>query len=205
MKITKILPLVGKDWVKIWVDGKFFGLVSIDAVVTKGLAVEKELTTEELFELKLQETVKRFIELANLFLSYRPRSVGEVVIHLRKKGAEEDVVDMVVENLIKSGLLDDRKFIHWFLEQRAKFRPRGLIVIKKELFVKRVKPDLIDEVFGEIESSNFELAMARQAAEKYGRKKIKVDKKEFKQKLFNYLRRLGFGYEVIKAIVDEAG
>jgi len=79
-------------------------------------------------------------------LSYRPQSVAEMKIKLKRSGADQIIINQVIDDLIKRGVLDDLKFAAWWVEQRVKFRPRGNYALTQELAQKGIARDIIDSV-----------------------------------------------------------
>jgi len=205
MEITKISTGGKKGWVKLYVDNRFVGLVSGEAVFLEKLKAGERISKEKLEKIKSGEEGRRFLEMAVNYLSYRPRSCWEVENFLKRKKATSKVIGKVEEKLKKLKLLNDGEFSRWFLEQRAKFRPRGLRAIRSELYKKRVDSKVIDEVLAEFEGGDFELGNARKMAEKFKKRKARLKGRDFRDKLYSYLAGLGFGYDTIKTVIDEMG
>ncbi|MEA3377684.1 MAG: RecX family transcriptional regulator, partial [Chloroflexota bacterium] len=112
-----------KDRVNVYLDGQFaFGLAAIEAA---RLRVGQKLSDDEVVELQTKDQIERAYERALNYLSYRPRSEAEVRRSLGKKDVEEAVIDAVIGRLKRAGLLDDREFAKYWVDNRARFNPRG--------------------------------------------------------------------------------
>jgi len=112
-----------KDRVNVYIDGQFaFGLAAIEAA---RLQVGQTLSDDDVARLRVRDEVERAYERALNFLSYRPRSEAEVRRNLYKKDVEDEVVEVVVERLTRAGLVDDREFARYWVENRLQFNPRG--------------------------------------------------------------------------------
>lgn len=108
-----------KNRVNVYVDGQFaFGLAAIEAA---HLRVGQTLGDGDVARLQRQDEVERAYERALNFLSYRPRSEAEVRRKLREKNVEDEVIEVVVERLTRTGLLDDREFARYWVENRLQF------------------------------------------------------------------------------------
>ncbi|MCH7522694.1 MAG: RecX family transcriptional regulator, partial [Chloroflexi bacterium] len=65
-------------------------------------------------------------------LTYRSRSEAEIRRRLQGRFTGE-VIDRILADLRRQGLLDDAAFAREWREQREKFRPRGPGIIRQEL------------------------------------------------------------------------
>ena len=86
------------------------------------------------------------MDAAATFLGVRPRSVDETRRRLRHLGYPDALVDTVVERLIEMNYLDDAAFARAWVESRDRARPRGDMALRRELALKGVPRELIDDV-----------------------------------------------------------
>ena len=186
-----------KDRVNVYLDGAFaFGLAAVEAM---HLHVGQTLSADEIVELQMKDEVERAYERALNYLSYRPRSKAEVRRNLRRKNVEEQVIDVVIGRLTRSGLLDDEEFARYWVNNRARFNPRGLRGLRYELRQKGVSRDIIDEAL-----TGFDVqAAARQVAVAGARRLSQEAPRDFRRKLKAYMARRGFSYSVIRPLVQE--
>jgi regulatory protein len=186
-----------RDRVNVYLDGAFaFGLAAVEAV---HLHVGQMLTAEEIAELQMKDDIERAYERALNYLSYRPRSRFEVRRSLRGKDVDEQVIDVVIERLTRAGLVDDREFAQYWVDNRARFNPRGFRGLRYELRQKGVSHDIIDGVLSDFDVQ----AAARKAAEAGARRLSQETPQDFSRKLKAYLARRGFSYGLVKPLVDE--
>ena len=89
------------------------------------------------------------MEAAAAFLSVRPRSVTETRRRLRHNGYPEALVEEVLSRLIEMEYLDDAAFAKAWVESRDRSKPRGEIALRRELALKGVARDVVDEVLAE--------------------------------------------------------
>ncbi len=186
-----------KDRVNVYLDGRFaFGLAAIEAA---RLQVGQTLGDADVARLRNQDEIERAYERALNFLSYRPRSEAEVRRNLRGKNLEEKAVEGVIERLTRAGLLDDREFARYWVENRLQFKPRGVRALRQELWEKGVPDAVIAEA---IEGFDEEDA-ARRVAEAGARRMAHLESRDFRRKLNAYMARRGFSYAVIRPLVEE--
>ncbi len=188
-----------KERVNVYIDDQFaFGLAAIEAM---RLQVGQVLSTEEIIQLKHADQMEVAHERALNFLSYRPRSQAEVRRNLFKKDIDESVVDQVIARLSRAGLVDDKAFAHYWVENRKKFKPRGRRALRYELRRKGVKDVIIDEVLSEYDETPGAYQVASKRAARLARRG--TDLATFRQKLYGFLKRRGFAYPVIRDTLDQ--
>lgn len=125
-------------------------------------------------------------------LSYRPRTVQEIKLRLKKISDSSKLIKKVIDRLIKENLLNDQEFTSWWIDQRTRFKPKGNFALKAELFQKGVNRDII--------SSN----LLTPSQEKILAKKVLTSKHLLsKPKAIQRLKYRGFSSSVIYKIIDE--
>jgi regulatory protein len=186
-----------KDRVNVYLDGKFaFGLAAIEAA---RLRVGLELDDDDIARLRRRDDAERAYERALNFLSYRPRSEAEVRRNLHKKQIGDAVVEEVVERLARIGMLDDREFARYWVDNRVEFNPRGARALRQELWEKGVPGPVIEDVLADLD----EEAAARKALETGTRRFSHLEPRDFRRKLEAYLARRGFSRVVFGPLVEE--
>jgi len=201
--ITAIEPQKKKkERFNIFVDGKFAVGLDAETLVKSGLKIGQEISEKEIEKLIFENETNKLMDKALRFLSFRPRSERELRDHLKKKLSKRsiDAIDTVIGRLKHLGYVDDVKFSQWWVEQRQTHSPRGARLIKSELFQKGMAQEVIEEVLSEDEEGEVEQAL--KAAKKKLRSYQKLNHREFKQKMGQYLARRGFDWEVIKETLD---
>ena len=125
------------------------------------------------------------------FVSFRPRSVAEV---RRRVGRdfEQPVVEQVLASLERYGYLDDAEFARQWRNSRERRKPRGAFLLRRELRGKGVSDELIDATLVGLDEADG----AYRAGQKPARRWLAGDAMpytEFRRKMWEYLRRRGFG------------
>jgi regulatory protein len=147
----------------------------------------------------MKDDIERAYGRALDYLSYRPRSESEVRRNLREKDVADRTVDVVIGRLKRAGFLDDREFARYWVNNRARFNPRGLRGLRHEMQQKGVSRAIIDEALVTFDVE----AAARKTAEAGSRRLAHEDPSAFRRKLQAYMARRGFSYAVIKPLVEE--
>lgn len=184
--------------VNIYLDGVYaFGLARITAAWLK---VGQSLSREKIAQLKAQDTQEGAYQRALRLLSFRPRSSAEIRQRLEKLGYDEETIDSVMGRLLRSGLIDDSRFAREWAENRKEFRPRSRRALEYELRQRGLDREAIDQALEGLDES----CLALQAARKHARKLHGLPLTEFRRKLYAFLARRGFNYEVAKPAVEQA-
>jgi len=152
---------------------------------------------------------EKYLNSALRYLSFRPRSEKEVVDKLKEKKAPSEIIDRIVLQLKDHKFLNDEDFARWFIEQRLRFKPKGIRIIKMELKQKGINQEIIDEAIANLSSDeesevpSSDLESARKLVEKKLPKYRDLDKQIIYQKLGSFLARRGFNWDVIKKSIDD--
>jgi regulatory protein len=137
------------------------------------------------------------LDAAYRYLSYRPRSEGEIRQWLRGRRFPRPVIEETIARLKEQNLTDDFAFARFWKDNRLSFRPKSKRLIKKELREKNVSAEIIEQVTGDIddEGTAYKLASTRLPA------LSRLDYPSFYRRLSSYLAYRGFNYEVIRDTV----
>lgn len=133
------------------------------------------------------------------YLSYRPRSEGEVRQHLLRRFPPEEV-EGAIARLHASTLLDDAAFARYWVERRHTASPRGRGLVERELRSKGISRDVAARAAAGLD----EEAAARRAAQRLLRRLKGEEPVLLRRKLYAALRRRGFPGEVIRRVISEA-
>jgi regulatory protein len=138
------------------------------------------------------------LDAAYYYLSYRPRSEGEIRQWLRKRGFPAEVTETAIARLREQNLSDDLAFAQFWKENRLSFRPKSKRLIERELRDKRVDAEIIEQVTKDIDDEEiaYKLGSSRMPALAH------LDYPAFYRRLSSYLTYRGFSYEVIKRTVS---
>ncbi len=184
------------DRVSVYLDGRF--ALGLPAIVAARLVRGQFLTDAEIEALQDGGEVETAYNKVLDYLSYRPRSRAEVEAYLQKRGVAEPQREPIVERLERAGLLDDEAFAQFWVENRERFRPRGLRALRYELRGKGVGEETIEQALAAVDTSE----SAYRSASKRAQQLKHLDQKTFYRKIVEYLARRGFEYEVARETAE---
>ena len=184
--------------VNIFLDGKFAFSLEAELAAKEGLQIGQELASSQIEALAGSDRFHRCLNTAARYLSYRPRSESELRDRLQRRGFDADSIGVVIGRLKETGVVDDIAFARFWKENRETFSPRSQRLTKVELRQKGVAADVIDRIAGVVDDDN----SAYRAALGKARSLSLSDYQGFRRRLGEYLKRRGFGYEVIHRTVE---
>ncbi|KKS14302.1 hypothetical protein A2617_03860 [Candidatus Daviesbacteria bacterium RIFOXYD1_FULL_41_10] len=212
-KVTSVEPQKkNSKRFNVFLDGQFAFGADEDLVVNYRLVPGKIIEQKDLEKLIFEAEVGKLMEkMYNLF-SFRQRSEKEIRDYLktlsfkRKIKDQEEisplVVDLLIERLKQKGMLNDLEFAKAWIEGRRRSKNLGIRALKMELVRKGIGREIIEEVISNEPLAVSEEDLAKLALEKKMRSWKNLDPKKRKQKAIEYLMRKGFGWEIIKAVVE---
>ena len=134
------------------------------------------------------------------FLKFRPRSRFEIQRYLKGKNFLPDTVTDTIRKLEAAGYLNDFDFARLWVESRLRCRPKGVVALRGELRAKGISEEIIQTVLTDIDEHQAAWAAVLPKLRHWN----KLEKEEFKKKVYGYLTRRGFHYSLCSAIFKQA-
>ena len=131
------------------------------------------------------------------YLSYRPRTEAEVQSRLRRRYSLP-LVNEVLQELKRQGLLNDAKFATQWVASRISHKPRSSWVLKRELRAKGVDGELAEQAAQAVDDEE----SAYRAGLKHAGKQEAADFDTFRRRLGGYLKRRGFSDSVSRRTIS---
>lgn len=198
MKITKISQQVKRpNRFSVFVDEKYSFSVGENELIKLELHSGREISEEELARYKDESDLGKWFDKALNLLSFRLRSEWEMRDYLKRKNADPEVIDQILNKLSINGYINDEHFAKRWVENRRLLKPTSRRKLILELKQKRVPSEVIDKVLSEDKSDVDERQILRELVEK--KRARYPDRTKFMQ----YLARQGYGYEDIKSVLSE--
>ena len=152
---------------------------------------------------ELKELVQRALGRAYFYLKFRPRTRKELSDFLHKKAERfhwpEEVVSEAIKELEEEDLINDEKFLKWYVEERNIHKRRSAFALRSELLRHGIAKDLMDEYFSQ--SPVQEESLALEALKQKWHRFERLDKRERFRKSAAFLSRRGFSFDMIKQAV----
>lgn len=196
MKITDIRQQVKRvGRYSIYVDEKFAFGVNESQLLHLGLFKGKEITDDELAELKQESEIGKVFDRTLNLLSIRPRSEWELRDYLKRKSQSPALIDEILNRLSKLGYVNDSSFAKRWVDNRRLLKSISSLKLRAELKQKRIANEIIDKVLADNKVD--EVEVIREIIER------KAKRYPDQQKLMQYLARQGFRYDDIKSALNE--
>jgi regulatory protein len=197
MKLTAIkAQQKSQSRVSLYFDDKFFCGLDMLQLAELRLHVGQEFTEVEAEKLKQEgEFSKAYNRVLN-YLAIRPRSTREVRDYLVRKEYDKTIQERVLQRIIEKDYINDETFAESWARSRAATKPVSKRRLQAELSVKGVK--------NEQQAKAVEAYDERAALRKIIEKKRRHSRYQDPQKFLAYLARQGFGYDLIKEVLEES-
>jgi len=201
-QITDINSQKNKSRINVFLDGNFaFGLdkeVALEHQLSEGV----RLTDEQIEKILYDENKKRAKTKVLDYLNYRARSIKEIREKLREKEIPAEIIDEVVDDFTRVGLLDDEKFAASFVRSRMvkkKVSKRFLLMeLKDKGIPEELGRQIIDDNYGE--QTEYEIAQ-QLLLKKLGKNDLSDSK--IKKRVTDFLHRRGFDWELIWDLIKQ--
>ncbi len=196
MKVTALKQQArNKNRVNIYLDGEY--ALGVAKILAARLAIGQLLDDAALERLRQADEVEVAYERALHFLGPRPRSEAEIKRRLGTAKVPETAVAAVLERLRGAGLVDDKAFASYWVENRTTFRPRSKRLLSMELRQKGLSDEERKTALAGVDDAGSAYAIAKQR----GARLRALEFVEFKRKLGAFLARRGFNYDTIEPVV----
>ncbi len=177
----------------------------VDPVEVRQWRLESGMQVDSSLRARLDLAAQRLAatRLAIRWLAHRARTTREIRQRLHRRGFEEGIIETVIDGLQEKGLLDDEAFAESWVRGRLTARPTGARRLRQELVQQGIAPSLAEEKVRQMVKEEDEDRMARQAALRAWARYRGLDHATRRRRLAGYLRRRGFGWELIAATLRE--
>lgn len=136
-------------------------------------------------------------------LAAKPRGVAQLRERLREK-ADEPIVEQVIARLLELGYLNDEQFAAGFARSRLSFKPQGQRRLRQDLKRQQLDTPTVEQALETAYEEQSEESLIDRTIEKRLRLKGAPTTREESKKLFDYLLRRGFGYDLVMRKVRAA-
>jgi len=152
-----------------------------------------------------EKTRKRTLQRAVNLLAAKPRSIGEMRDRLsEKEWATPEAVEAALDKLKEHKYLDDAQFAESFAASRVRQKPMGRSRVAMDLSRKKIDRETatqaLDKVFDETPESD----LLDEAIIRYTGTKGAPQDRAAQKRLYDYLMRRGFSYDLIASRVRAA-
>jgi len=204
MTITKIeKQKKNKDRWNVFIDGAFACGVNSDTLLKFQLKSGDEIDENKLKEIRDFDEYLYSKKIAFDFLSYRIRSEKELKDKLKGKDISHTSIERTIEHLKELKLINDEEFARQLISEKLASKPVGKAVLRQKLIQKGISFKLSDEILKEYFSEDNEKEFVISNFDKYFRRVEGLDRQQKRKKMFDYLARKGFDFDIIKQVINE--
>lgn len=202
LKITDLKQGVrNPERVNVYVDDKFSFSLDVSQVVDFGIKIGREISIEELEELKKASEFGKLYQRTLEWVLLRPHSEKECRDYLYKKIFEKKLdknyIDRIIEKLKSKNYLNDVRFAKYYVENRFSKKGVSSKRLRMELIKKGISKEIIEETLAGSERND-----AEEIKKMIAKKRSKYPDDE---KLTAYLVRQGFQYDLVRELVRSYG
>ncbi|MCU1680755.1 MAG: recX [Amycolatopsis sp.] len=153
-------------------------------------------------ELSPEERRKKAKEICFDLLAARPRAQGELRQTLRRKGFDDETIEVLLGKLDKAGLVDDAAFAELWVQARHTHRGLSRTAIVAELKRKGVDEEIAVAAASEVDRESEE-QRARELVRKKLRSLGEVDEQTAIRRLLGVLGRKGYPQGLSYSVIRE--
>jgi regulatory protein len=198
MQVTSIKPQLKRaGFFSVFLDGKYSFSLSETGLLKTGIKLGQTLTPAEFAEIREEATFDKLYNRTLYYISFRPRSEWEIKVYLQKHGQSEILNEKILNKLMELGIVDDRAFTKFWVENRTLTKPTSKRRLIYELRNKHVADEVVNGILEDAELDDYDSLL-----ELVSRKKTQTRYKD-KIKLMQYLSRQGYNYGDIKRALEE--
>jgi regulatory protein len=147
-----------------------------------------------------EKTMHRAVKL----LAAKPRSVVELRERLLEKSwTNAEIVNEILDRLKEYGYLNDAQFAHDLAVSKIRQKPQGKRRLQQTLSRKRIDKKVADKALEQVFEVHSESELVERALIKRIRLRGKPETREETKKLFDYLLRQGFQYDLIREQIQQ--
>ncbi len=193
MKITKLEKKKRLYLLELDNDQKLY--ITEDTIVKFFLSKDKEISEEELKEIKEFAQYSYGNNLALYHLSFKARTTKEVRDYLTKYEIDSIIIDKVVQHLTEEKWLDDRQYARNLIETNLLSGDKGPVLLEQKLQQKGIPKSINQEILADYDFTEVIDQTAKKLLKKY---QGKYPLKAIETKIIQGLIAKGFSYSQAK-------
>ena len=198
MKITKLEKK--KRLYLLELDSDQTCYITEDTIVRFMLTKGKEISAEELTEIKSFAQFSYSKNLALYHLSFKARTEKEVRDYLTKHEIDEKIIPRVIQSLKDDNWINDRQYAQAIINSNQLSGDKGSYILMQKISQKGVAKSIIQEVLQEFDMAEVAERTAEKLLKKY---QGKLPARALQDKIIQNLTNKGFSYSEAKAAFDQ--
>jgi len=195
LEVTEIKRRGKSEAYYLYIDGELFDTVMLEIIYKHKIKQGMQITKEQLDIIKEENDKLTCFNKALAYVSSRLKTEKQMRDYLKKHNYCNSAIDLAINKLKDYGYINDEYYAKTFSEINSK--SKGKLFLKRELFLKGVSADIIEETVCDIDGED---ACFNIASKWLRGKKLPLEQKDM-QKLYRFLISRGFEYELVKSVV----
>ena len=198
MKITKLEKK--KRLFLLELDSDQTCYITEDTIVRFMLTKGKEISAEELTEIKSFAQFSYSKNLALYYLSFKARTEKEVRDYLAKHEIDEKIIPRVIQSLKDDNWINDHQYAYAIINSNQLSGDKGSYMLMQKISQKGVAKSIIQEVLQEFDMTEVAERTAEKLLKKY---QGKLPARALQDKVIQGLTNKGFSYSEAKTAFDQ--
>lgn len=191
-----------KQRYNIYINDEYAFSIHEDVLIKHQLAKGQAIDSERLESIAQDDEKQQAYHTALRFLSHVARSSKELERKLLEKQFEQEIVDDVIQRLIKQRYIDDEQFATMLTQQRITHQKRGKLWVKRELESKGLSEEHVEGAMSQIDEQT-EREHAYSIAKKRWERLKREQMLTKKRRVNDFLLRRGYSYGIVYDVLRE--
>jgi regulatory protein len=201
MKITSVeRNKKYKNMLSVYIDNAYAFSVSEEDYICLNLYEKKEITQEELDNIKNNLIFRKAKSSAIRYIASKLRSGKEVYTKLSQKGYAHDIIEKVVRELESMGYINDELYAQKYIYDRSKLKPKSKKMLRFELQSRGISDEIIERTLAEWKVDDSVLA-GTLIKRKFG--KYNLNDEKIVKRVYAFLQHRGFSFEIINDALNK--
>ena len=195
MKISEMVRRGKSEVYKIFVDEKFYCLLTAEVIIKNKLKTGQDIDEQTFLEMKKQSDKLLSRDIALSYIEKGMKTQKQVADNLRQKGIDESAILDAISFLKSYNYIDDKTYAKQYVLTK---KGKGKSYLKNALLQKGINKSVIDEVLDSYQIDEDELLLL---TKKYVKNKTMDNK--LKQKAYRHILSKGYSFDEAKKAVEK--
>ena len=189
----------------IFIDGDFAFGVSVFVLEKIPVRIGEKASVAVQKKLVEQDFQVRARGIAINYLSYKPRTRRELETRLKRFAGDSQVVDSLIAEFSRSGLINDLNYANAFISSRYRVKGHGPSRLRSDLIRKGVARDTIDEALQQLGEDDFEQRAEELLRRQWHKYRKLTDNRVRKRRAVAFLQRSGYPVSLALEVFNSVG
>lgn len=189
----------------IFIDGDFAFGVSVFVLEKYPVNIGKTISVEQQTVLVRADFAARARGIAINYLSYKPRTKRELQKRLQRFAGDSEIVDALLEEFSRSGLINDLQYATAFISSRYRVKGHGPSRLRSDLIRKGISRSTIEEALKQLDEEEIEQRAQELLRRQWPKYRKLTDDRVRKRRAVAFLQRSGYPVSVALEVFNSFG